>query len=138
MMLSVLLLSVLLTPGSLERPHLTIAQGLVESNLDSRAVGTSGEKGGWQVIEKYWGKVPTGIVSQARQSERILNEIRENNLCGLFDALVAYNGTGRKAVKYARKVRKCAIELAMITMPEMSKIDVARRSYGTSETAYSL
>lgn len=131
-MISVLMLSVLMSPVKLERPHLTIAQGLIESKLNSRAVGSSGERGAWQVLEKYWGRVPKSIESQAFQAEKILNKIRARNSCNTFRALAAYNGKGKRALSYARKVRKCTFELALITMPEMSKIDMRRSlHYGT-------
>jgi len=98
----------------LERPHLTVAQGYIESNMNRRARGKAGEKGAFQVREKYWGKVPKDLKGQAFQSERIMNELLKN--CGgdLFLAVAKYNGSGDASFRYARKVRQRSIESAVI------------------------
>lgn len=114
-MLSLLIATSLLA-FQLERPHITLAQGLVESNLNPYAIGKVKEKGAWQVIEKEWGRVPKGMDKQALQNEKILNELLEDSNQNLFEALVKYNSyKNRKAgVKYARKVRRTAIEVSLI------------------------
>ena len=117
MILSMLLSMVMnINAVPLERPVLTIAQGQVESRLNPKAVGKAGERGAWQVMEKTWGKVPKKLDGQARQAERILQELISENKGDHFEALVKYNSYhNRKAgVKYACKVRKRAFELATI------------------------
>lgn len=122
MLVTVFALSVLL--GNLDRPHLTIAQGIEESKLNPRAVGSIGEKGAWQVREEYWGKVPKRLGDQARHAEGILADIKDTYECSWFEALRRYNGSGHKARKYAQRVRQRAFELALVTMPETSIFDI--------------
>lgn len=99
----------------LERPTLSYAQGMVESNLKVNAVGKAKEKGAWQVREKYWGKVPATIEEQALQNEKIMDELL-NADNDIFEALIRYNaGSNRKAgLKYAKKVRKKALEVSLL------------------------
>lgn len=114
-MLTLLLAASLMLPP-LERPHLTIAQGLVESNLNPKAKGKTGERGAWQVIPKQWGKVPKKLGQQAVQAEKILNELLAENDNDMFESLVKYNSfkNKEKGKAYARKVRKRAIEICLL------------------------
>ena len=98
----------------LERPELTLTQGLLESNLNTRAVGKAGEKGAWQVREKYWGKVPKTFKGQADQAEDILNELLETSNGDLRVALRKYNGSGTKAHRYANQVCKRTLERCLM------------------------
>ena len=100
--------------GDLQRPHLTVTQGYIESNMNSKARGKCNEKGAWQVREKYWGKVPKTLKEQAHQAERILNELLVENHNNLHTAIVKYNGSGRKAVRYANEVRLKTIERCIL------------------------
>ena len=114
MLLTTILFSSLIGSPQLERPHLTLAQGYIESNMNRKAVGKKGEKGAWQVREKYWGKVPKDLLGQAKQAERILNGRSLENCNSMHIALIRYNGRGRAAVLYANKVRQKAIEIALM------------------------
>ena len=116
MFVTSLLISMCLSSPQLERPELTLTQGYVESNMNRNARGKKGEKGAWQVREKYWGKVPKHLLGQAQQSERILNELLAESNNNLHTALRKYNGRGAKAVKYANQVRKKTIERCILTV----------------------
>lgn len=89
-------------------PHLMAAVAIVESNGTPNAVGRSGERGAWQVIPKVWGSVPKSVVGQARQSERILDELVAASPRGsLRCALARYNGGDNppaQSWRYADKV----------------------------------
>ena len=85
------------------------AISIVESNGTPWAVGKSGEKGAFQVIEKDWGKVSQHPDEQAKQAQRILDELLEASKGNELKALAMYNGGSRpnkKAWKYAYKVIK--------------------------------
>ena len=91
-------------------PKLMAAVAIVESNGTPHAVGRSGERGAWQVIPKVWGSVPKSADGQARQAERILDElVAASPRRSLLQGLSAYN-TGRYNSKvgrqYAMKVLK--------------------------------
>ena len=83
-------------------PKLMAAVAIVESNGTPHAVGRSGERGAWQVIPKVWGSVPKSADGQARQAERILDELVAASPRGsLRCALARYNGGDNpKAVSY--------------------------------------
>jgi hypothetical protein len=98
----------------LQRPELTIAHGIIESNLNPRAIGKMKEKGAWQVREKFWGKVPDDIFAQAKQHERILNTLIKESNNDLSKAISRYNGKGRKAQIYAKKVIRKTFELHFV------------------------
>lgn len=115
MVIATILLSSVLFHAGLERPYLTIAQGIEESKLNPKAVGRKGELGAWQVREKYWGKVPKDLSGQARHAEQILNKIMRRNKCTIKEALVRYNGSGRAASAYADRVIYRAHLLALNT-----------------------
>lgn len=114
MLLTTLTLAFFAGSFYLERPHLTIAQGMVESGLNQYAIGKSKEKGAWQVREKYWGKVPNKLHEQAQQSERILNELLRESRNDLYTAITKYNGSGPEAVRYTKVVRKRTIERVLL------------------------
>jgi hypothetical protein len=114
MLLTALLFSMLMGTPQLERPHLTIAQGYVESNMNMKAKGKFGEKGAWQVRECYWGKVPKDLKGQAFQAERILNVLLKSSNNNMYKAIAKYNGSGDASFKYANKVMKYAIESAIM------------------------
>lgn len=114
MLLTTILFSIFLGLPHLERPNYTLTQGYVESKLNAKAVGKVNEKGAWQVREKYWGKVPKTLEKQAKQAERITNELlKENNGC-LYMATIRYNGAGSAAMGYANKIRKKTIEAVIL------------------------
>ena len=99
---------------SLQRPSLTIAQGIVESELNPKAVGKANEKGAWQVQEKHWGKVSPCILQQAKQHEQIMNYLIAENEGNVSKAIMRYNGSGEKTKKYLAKVTKKAFELELL------------------------
>ena len=96
------------------RPHLVIAQGIVESGMNKYAKGKAGEKGAWQALEKYWGKVPHSIVGQRAHHMKIMNDLVQEKRGNISAAIVGYNGKGKKAKKYFCKVRRKSFELAII------------------------
>ena len=90
------------------KPKTMAAIAIVESNGTPHAVGRSGERGAWQVIPKVWGSVPKSADGQARQAERILDElVAASPRRSLLQGLSAYN-TGsynsKAGRQYAMKV----------------------------------
>lgn len=95
----------------LTNPIVTLAQGLVESNLNHLSVGDSGRsKGAFQVQAKHWGRVPNNLLDQAKQCERIRTGLDND----IWTAVRKYNGSGRQARSYEWKVKKQAIQIAML------------------------
>lgn len=92
-----------------KRQHIMAAMAIVESNGTPWAVGKSGEKGAFQVIESDWGKVSSNPSEQARQAERILEELLKTK--DLRTGLACYNGgssPSRRSYIYADKILKIA------------------------------
>lgn len=106
----------------LQRPCLTVAQGMVESGLNTKARSKNGKrfgyKGAYQVIEKEHGKVPKGLIAQAQQAEKILDDLMVDEQLNMFEALVRYNSfkNKEKGKAYARKVRRQAIEVSLLDL----------------------
>lgn len=100
----------------LQRPELTIAQGYVESGMKAKARGKAGELGAWQVIEKYYGKVPKKLHQQAKQAESILNELLTDNADDLEKALQFYNSrkNTKAGKRYVAKVRQEAFRVCLL------------------------
>lgn len=100
--------------AELKSPVLVKAQGIVESRLNPYAKGDGGKShGAFQVQPRHWGRVPKGdLFAQARQNERIMDEL----MCEVdpMYALERYNGSGPKAREYARKVRREALQIALL------------------------
>ena len=59
---------------------------------------------------KHWGKVPEEFLDQAKQCERI----RESFGGDIWTAVRKYNGKGKQAKEYEWKVKKQAIQIAML------------------------
>jgi hypothetical protein len=66
-------------------------------------------KGAFQVQERHWGKVPKTMKGQMEQHDKILVELLES--VGETKGIMAYNGSGYKAKRYYKKVRKQSFEL---------------------------
>jgi hypothetical protein len=45
---------------------------MCESSGNTEAVGRSGEKGAWQILEVYHGAVPEGLYAQAVHAAQVL------------------------------------------------------------------
>lgn len=76
-----------------------------ESEFNPKARGRSGERGMFQVIPRYWGKVPTDPLAQAKQAEKILNSlIREHK--SFWKAVERYNGSGPQARAYVKRQKE--------------------------------
>lgn len=74
-----------------------------ESNGNPNALGKAGERGLFQVRERYWGKVPKGITAQVLQASYIYATLYGRH-GSEYRAVKAYNGSGYKAEKYAYAV----------------------------------
>ena len=98
----------------LKRPVLTKAIGVIESGLNPFARGKHHERGAYQVIERHWGKVPRQLHEQGLQHERILEELLKASGGNVENAVRRYNGRGQKAARYARRVRREAIQIALL------------------------
>lgn len=101
-----------------KRPKLSAAQAVVESDGNPRARGRAGEKGAWQVIEKYHGNAGITPVEQALKNEKLMDELLESY--DLDTAVRKYNG-GPGALnkpvtkKYLAKVRREIFEVMKYT-----------------------
>lgn len=103
--------AMLILSAYLMTPEITIAQGMVESNLNPLVSGDSRQSyGAFQVQKKHWGTVPKSFYLQAKQSQQILH-----NTSGSMETKIErYNGSGAMSISYKNKVRKRAIELALL------------------------
>lgn len=103
--------AMLILSAYLMTPEITIAQGMVESNLNPLVSGDSRQSyGAFQVQKKHWGAVPKDFYSQAKQSQQILHSTN-----GPMETKIErYNGSGAMSISYKNKVRKRAIELALL------------------------
>ena len=92
---------------------LATAQGLVESNLNPWAVGKANERGAWQVIERYHGKVPRSLPEQCRHYTKIMGGLTTEH--GTVEkAITRYNGSGVDAKRYCQRVQKKALESTLL------------------------
>lgn len=94
-----------------EYPFIAAAQAVVESQVKPAAVGKHKERGCYQVREKYWGKVSTRLDRQTRQHSVILAALIQEHRGHVKRAIRAYNGSGRKAIRYERMVAKNIAEV---------------------------
>lgn len=86
-----------------ENRKLLAAIAVKESGGDVRALGAAGERGIYQVQARYWGKVPTTVIGQTKQADRILTHLKKQK-GSEFRAVMAYNGSGRRARRYAEDI----------------------------------
>lgn len=86
----------------MKRPRLAAAQAIIESNANKHAVGSSGERGVWQIIEKEWGAVSDDLKGQSDQYEEIMEGLIKGSQGNLRRALGKYNGD--RSGRYAQKV----------------------------------
>jgi len=93
-----------------KRPRLMASIAIRESNGNPKAVGDGGKSKGAFQVQKHWGKVSHDPVEQAKQSERILEELLADNNGNLKKALSAYNGEKTKKV-YANKILASLTEI---------------------------
>ena len=109
------MLFTLLVVGSLlARPEVTISQGMIESHMNPYARGRHHDVGAFQVIPKYWGKVPSDLRGQAKQNEKIMDELLRASNGNLHLALQHYNGKGHAAKRYADRVLLGALRFSML------------------------
>ena len=95
-------------------PLLTLSQASVESHLNPFAKGSKGSYGAFQVRPKIWGKVPEGFYNQSQQYQGIMQKLIKQNDGDLWEAVERYNGSGRQAERYAWKVKRKVIEVALL------------------------
>lgn len=90
-----------------------VAIARVESNFRNRVVGDGGKSVGmFQIQPKLWGYVhPTDVFKQARKAKDVLTHLRKR---GNPLYRNRYNGSGRKAVLYAQKIRKIEKEVSRL------------------------
>lgn len=91
-----------------KRPHIQAAQAVIESQARPNAKGKAGERGAWQVIPKYHGKVSTKARKQAEQNEIIIDDLLHEKHGNIKESLVSYNSfkNRKKGLLYAEKVQK--------------------------------
>jgi hypothetical protein len=82
--------------------------------MNVSAKGKAGERGAFQVKPKDWGKVPKKWKDQADQNEKIIKELLEAKKGNFHKTVVAYNGKGKKADRYARKVFAKALSIHLL------------------------
>jgi negative regulator of sigma E activity len=89
------------TQPTIKRPRTLAAIAIVESNGNPKAKGKSGEIGAFQILPIH-GKAKN-VFTQAEQADRLLQELLDER-GSLPAAIKGYNGTGKKADVYRRKV----------------------------------
>lgn len=109
-----MLLTVTLALHPNDRPKLVEAQGLIESGINKFARGKRGEKGAWQVIERYHGKVSGDIRLQMDQHLEIMSRLYKEKKGNIVATVKSYNGKGAGASRYYRKVCKKTLELQIL------------------------
>lgn len=94
-------------------PYTLAAIAKVESDYRPRAVGDGGKSWGmYQIQRRLHGEFRDTIESQTDKAEDILEALINEQ--GYYNAIKAYNGTGRPAIKYRQKVLKIVRELETI------------------------
>ena len=101
---------------------LLISVAIEESRGNPVAVGSSGEKGAWQVKAAHWGSVPEDIHGQAGQAERIIRGLLIRTKGNKKEALARYNGGTAppgKSYRYAERILKRAglLQVAVRFLP---------------------
>lgn len=89
--------------------HLLISVAIEESRGNPVAVGSSGERGAWQVKASSWGTVPVDIYGQAWQAETIIRGLLVHTKGNKKKALARYNGGSTppgKSYRYAERILK--------------------------------
>lgn len=88
---------------NIERPAFVVAQGMQESHMNQFEIGKYGERGAFQVREKYWGRVPRDLKGQIIQNEKIVGSLhkRYKSWPLVFER---YNGKGKDARRYSTDV----------------------------------
>lgn len=94
-------------------PQVSMSIGQVESGMKITAVGKAGERGAFQVREKYWGKVPKTLKGQMEQHNDILLDL-VNEHGTLPKAIKAYNGKGSKAKRYLGLITQETLERELL------------------------
>lgn len=88
-------------------PYLMAAIAIHESGVRPQIVGDSGESYGlFQIQRKHWGWLGDSVQCQADLCERILERLITSN--GVEKGVQKYNGSGREARAYARRVIRTA------------------------------
>lgn len=91
-----------------DHPRVLAAVAAKESNFRLDAKGKAGEVGAFQVIPRYHGNPGHTWGSQTKSAERILRDLVESSGGRLESAVMKYNGSGSKAVRYAKHVMSMA------------------------------
>jgi hypothetical protein len=91
-----------------EHPRVLAAIAAKESGFKLDARGSAGEVGAYQIIPKLHGHPGRTWGSQTEAAERLLNELISDAHGKLEPAVRQYNGSGPKAVRYARHVLSMA------------------------------
>lgn len=101
-----------------KRPHLVAAQAIVESNGNTKARGKAGERGAWQVIERYHGHAGNTALQQALKHERIMDDLLRETNGDVKKSVRMYNGslTNKATERYLTKVTHEALQIAL-SMP---------------------
>lgn len=91
-------------------PILLAAIAKVESNYRPQIKGDNGASHGlFQIQRKHWGVVPDGVPDQVAKCDRIFRELERKH--GYYDAIRHYNGSGRGAEAYRRRVLQVKKEI---------------------------
>lgn len=96
-------------------PALSLGMGITESNLNPLVNGDKGQsKGMFMIQPKHHGYVPKSVSGQMLKHDAILVELME--ACGQDPMMASerYNGSGKKAREYARKVRRNSLEQELL------------------------
>ena len=94
-------------------PYTLTAIAKVESDFRPNVRGDHGKSYGlYQIQERYWGYVPRTIEGQTRVAERVIESLVNEH--GYSRAIKHYNGSGKDAERYRRRVLLVINQLEMI------------------------
>lgn len=87
-------------------PYLLAAIAKVESDYKPQIKGDGGDSHGlYQIQEKHWGTFDKSVEGQTLKAEQILSELIKQH--GYSMAVERWNGTGKQARAYKKKVFAC-------------------------------
>ena len=91
-------------------PYTLAAIAKIESSYKPQAKGDNGKSFGmYQIQSHIWGKFEDTLEGQTNKAEEILEKLIKEQ--GYYEAIRAYNGSGKKAKQYRNKVIKEVNEL---------------------------
>ena len=94
-----------------KHPRVYAAIAARESSFNPRAIGTSGEKSAFQILNWPKGKNPRSIKVSADEAEVVLEVKKASAKGNLWKAVERYNGSGQQARNYAKDIKRLVREI---------------------------